>query len=151
MHRLVAALDFGPTTPAVVAVTMRLAQAFGAQVRLVHVAPGDPAIASSKLWPQEVRDEFARELSSEHEQLLRLADDYRRQGHDVKGLLLRGEVDKELLAEAARFEADLLVVGAPRRATLLDAVTPGVVRSLLKEARCQLLVVPAPDAPPEDS
>lgn len=150
MKNILVPIDFSDLSGRVIELTGDLAQAFGSTVRLLHVAAPDPSIASAKTWPQEVRDELAKELVTEHDELEALAARLKARGIETKTLLARGEVAETVLDYAARTGCDLIVLGAHRRGALAELLPGSVVKSVLRRTTCPVMVLPdaaAGDAP----
>lgn len=155
MRNILVPIDFSDVTASVVAHAREQARAFGATVRLLHVAPPDPAFASSVDWPQEVRDGFARELQAEHRDLEAIAERLRAAGVETKALLTRGAVVDSILELAASTDTDLIVMGAHAHGTLAQFLPRSVVKNTVRRANCAVLVVPHaaddPEPPGEDA
>ena len=143
--KILAAVDFSPVTERVVDVLRQMAATFPAEVRLVHVAPPEPAFVGYVAGPAVVRDQVATELHASHQQLQELADRLRADGVDTTALQLQGATVATILAEAERLPAELIVLGSHGRGAvhhlLVGSVTDGVVRS----AKVPVLLVPARD------
>lgn len=144
MQKILVALDFSDLTDLVIEKTIAIAQAFGASVRLLHVAAPDPAFASSKGWPQEVRDEFARELQAEHRQLQQQADALQAAGIDAKAILARGPVVETLLEYVRKSDVDLIVLGAHKHGAFFELLERSVVKGIIRKANCPVIVIPEP-------
>ena len=143
--KILAAVDFSPVTERVLGVLKQMSATFPAEVRLVHVAPPDPAFVGYVAGPGVVRDQVATELHASHQQLQELADRLRADGVDTTALQLQGATVATILAEAERLPAELIVLGSHGRGAvhhlLVGSVTDGVVRS----AKVPVLLVPARD------
>ncbi len=144
MKNILVSVDFSEVTDLAVEHAAAVAQAFDSTVRLLHVAPPDPAFASSKAWPQEVRDELARELFGEHEILKELAGRLEEQGLRAKSLIDRGPVVDRILEIAQRTETDLIIVGSRTHGAFFQLSPRSVVKGLISRANCAVMVVPQP-------
>lgn len=142
MKNILVPIDFSELTERAVEQAAVLAQAFGSTIRLLHVAAPDPSIASSKRWPQEVRDELARELKVEHEEVKRLAEALLARDLEARSLLARGDVVEIILNVAEKTETDLIVLTAHRKGALADLMPRNVVKGLIRRARCPVLILP---------
>jgi nucleotide-binding universal stress UspA family protein len=143
VKKLLAALDFSEVTDAVVDQAAELAQAFSAELTLIHVAAPDPDFVGFEAGPDTVRDTRAGELRGEHRKLQELADGLRERGIATKALLIQGRTIEKILEEAARSGAGTIVIGSHGHGALhrvlLGSVSEGVVRG----AACPVHVVPA--------
>lgn len=143
MKKLLAALDFSDVTQRVVDEAASLAQAFGAELILIHVAAPDPDFVGYDAGPETVRDARASELRTEHRRLQEIADGLRERGIPSKALLIQGPTIEKILDEAAQSGAGTIVIGShghgALRRVLLGSVSEGVVRA----ATCPVHVVPS--------
>lgn len=143
VRTLLAALDFSPVSDAVVAQAASLAEAFSAELTLVHVAAPEPEFVGYEAGPQSVRTDRAREVRGEHRDLQATAEGLRGRGIRAHALLIQGPVVEKILAEAERLGADAIVIGSHGHGALhrllLGSVSEGVVRA----ARCPVVLVPA--------
>ena len=143
--KILAAVDFSPVTERVLAVIRQMAATFPSEVRLVHVAPPDPAFVGYVAGPAAVRNQVATELHTSHQQLQELADHLRADGVETTALQLQGATVATILAEAERLPAELIVLGSHGHSAvhhlLVGSVTDGVVRA----AKVPVLLVPAKD------
>ena len=117
-----------------------LAKAFGAELRLVHVAiPIIPASPMAVI-PQSVYDEIGVFEKTELEALAATIDLPRARSSVCVRI---GGVYPEVLGEAGDWRADLIVVGAHRRsmATYLLGSTAAAVA---RHAKCMVMIVRSP-------
>lgn len=142
MKNLLVPIDFSDMTERVVARAGDVALAFGSTVRLLHVAAPDPSIASSRMWPQEVRDELAKELLSEHGEIEDYAELLKARGIEAKALLARGDIADTILEFAEKTETDLIIVGSHRKGAFAELLPRSVVKGLLRRTLCPVMVVP---------
>jgi nucleotide-binding universal stress UspA family protein len=143
MQHILAAIDFSPVSKAIVWQSAALADAFGAELTLLHVAAPDPDFVGYAVGPKSVRDSRAEELRAEHAELQTLSQALRDRGLTVHALLIEGPTVEKILEEADRVRADAIVVGSHGRGmlerVLLGSVSEGVVRG----ATCPVVVMPA--------
>lgn len=144
MKNILVSVDFSDVTDLVVDRAAAVAEAFGSTIRLLHVAPPDPAFVSSKTWPQEVRDELAKELSGEHDVLKQLANHLEDRGLDAKSLIDRGAVVDKILEIAERTQTDLIVVGSRTHGAFFQLAPRSIVKGLIGRAQCPVMVIPQP-------
>lgn len=143
MKHLLIAVDFTPGTPLIVKTAREIASAFGSTVRLLHVAPPDPAFAHSRSWPQEVRDELAKELKHEHAELQKIADDLEKEGIPAKFVLARGPIAETIVSYANEADVDLLILGSHKDSTVTHYLPHNVMKGVLKKCPCPVLIIPA--------
>lgn len=144
MKNLLVSVDFSDITDLVVDRAAKIAAAFGSTIRLVHVAPPDPAFASSRGWPQEVRDELAKELFGEHDILEELAEGLEERGIHAKALIDRGSVVESILDIASRTDTDLIILGSRSHGALFKLAPRSVVKGIISRSTCPVMVIPQP-------
>jgi nucleotide-binding universal stress UspA family protein len=149
VRRILAAIDFSPVSDSVVAQAAALAEAFSAELTLVHVAAGDPEFIGYSQGPQTVRDDRARELRKEHSDVQEIAKGIRERGITAHALMIQGATVEKILGEATELETDIIVLGSHGHGALHRALLGSVSEGVVRGARCPVLVVPA--APPSDS
>jgi nucleotide-binding universal stress UspA family protein len=120
-----------------IAAAVELAKAFDGNLRLIHVA--SPIIPASPMAviPQSVYDEIG---VYEKSQLETLAGAIDRPSNRVSTAVRIGGVYPELLAEAAEWPADLIVVGAHRR-SMATFLLGSTAAALSRHAKCTVMIV----------
>lgn len=142
MHNILIPVDFSDATQKVVEQAAAVAGAFGSTVRLLHVAAPDPSFTSSRSWPQEVRDELARELHTEHRELTRLAEWLHQQGVKSKAMVARGQIVDTVLEFAERTETNLIIMTAPHHGGLAELFPGNMLKGIIRKVNCPVMVVP---------
>jgi len=144
MQKILAALDFSGVSDMVVEAARSLAEAFSAELTLVHVAAPDPSFVGYDAGPESVRESRARELRGEHRDIQRTAEALRESGLDAKALLIQGPTVEKILEEAQRLGADAIVIGSHGHGALYRALLGSVSEGVVRGARCPVHVVPDP-------
>ena len=144
MKNVLVALDFSPVTADVMRAATEVAGAFGAFVRLVHIAAPNPDFVGYEAGPQTVRDVIAVHLRDDHRKLQELELEMRKAGVNVTALLVQGDTVGKILKEASDFGADLIVVGSHGHSALHDLIAGSVAEGVLRKSPCPVLVVPSP-------
>jgi nucleotide-binding universal stress UspA family protein len=135
-------IDIGESDVAAeaVAAAVAMAKAFDSKLRLIHVAspiiPGSPMA----VIPQSVFDEIG---IYEKSQLDAIAGAIDRPAKSVSAAVRIGGVYPELLAEAAEWPADLIVVGAHRR-SMATYLLGSTAAALSRHAKVTVLIVRSP-------
>ena len=135
-------VDHSDVTPSVITHAARLAQAAGASLILLHIAPEDPAWIGYQVGPQTVRDSVADELREVHRATQAQADELRERGLDAVALTIRGPVAEKLIEQAQALDATVIVVGANRQGRLGEVLTGSIARQVIRLADRPVLVVP---------
>jgi len=143
MKKLLAALDFSEATEKVVAQAAALAEAFSAELTLIHVAAPNPEFVGYEAGPDTERDARAAELRGEHRKLQEIAEDLRGRGIAARALLIQGPTVEKILDEARELDAGAIVIGSHGRGMLHRALLGSVSEGVVRDATCPVHVVPA--------
>ena len=130
-------LDFSAASAGLVAYAAALAAATGAELRLLHVC--EPQEDPSGRQPDAQVFGSCRERM----QSLRVAAEEAGVAHVHTGMV-RGEAAPEIIAEADRQQADLIVIGAHGQTGLTRFLMGTTAEIVLRTARCATLLVRAP-------
>ncbi len=149
MKNILVSIDFSEVTELLVDRAAEMGKAFSSTVRLLHVAPPDPAFASSKAWPQEVRDQLAKELHEEHDRLRELAARLESEGLHVKVLMDRGSIVETILEIAAKTKSELIMLGSRTHGAFFQLAPRSIVKGIISRSSCPVMVVPQPKRSPE--
>ncbi len=159
MKTLLAAIDFSKTTDAILEQASSLAEALGAKLWLLHVASDEtqaiayettqysdfsPDFVSMPGDVQLARDLSAEELKREHSELLGLSAGLKKRGIDAQAILLKGPAAKLILEQATDLEADIILLGSHGHGLLHKALLGSVSESVMRDAPCNVMVVPTP-------
>jgi nucleotide-binding universal stress UspA family protein len=140
---ILAAMDFSGFTEPILAAISRIAAAEpDTRVWLLHVAEPDPSFVGYEAGPPVVRDQVAAEYRRERQQLQACAERLQGTGKDVSALVVPGAIADTILAEAARLESDLIVMGSHGYGALADLIVGGVGKVVLRRATCPVLIIP---------
>jgi len=146
MQRILVAVDFSPGTTGVISAAAELVRALSGECWLLHVAAPEPEFVGYGVGPQSVRDQVATELMGEHRELHQEAARLRDAGLRVTAIQVQGATVEKILQEAARLQADVIVLGSHGHGALRRALLGSVSEGVLRGARCPVLIVPAPKA-----
>jgi nucleotide-binding universal stress UspA family protein len=122
-------LDFSAASPGLVAYAAALATGTGAALRLLHVV--EPAPPSDEERPGTCAGRLAALQAAASE-----AGATR-----VSSGLLRGEAATEIVAEAARCQADVIVIAAQGQTGLTRFLMGSTAEAVLRTASCATLLV----------
>ncbi|MGO4869863.1 MAG: universal stress protein [Roseiarcus sp.] len=113
-----------------------MAKAFNSEIRLIHVA--SPVIVASPMAviPQSVYDELGVYEKSELDRMAAAID---RPKGTVTTVVRIGGVYPELLAEAAEWQADLIIVGAHKR-SMATYLLGSTAAAIVRHASCTVMV-----------
>jgi len=143
MRSILAALDFSRVADRVIDVAASLAQAYSAQLTLIHIAAPEPDFVGYTAGPPGTRHERARELRGEHRELQEKAEALRAQGIEARALIVEGATVARLLEESRALETDAIVIGSHGHGELYRALVGSTADGVIRGAACPVVVVPA--------
>lgn len=114
----------------------------GLRVVVLHVAEPDPSFVGWEAGPEVVRDQLADLYRHARREVEAMAASLRDDGIDATGLTIQGAIVDTVLAEAARIEADLIVVGSHGHGAAFSLVIGSVSSGIIKKTAVPVLVVP---------
>jgi nucleotide-binding universal stress UspA family protein len=163
MKRLLVPVDFSPAMEGVLAIARSLAEAFAAELHLVHVreiaampvfpaaAAGYPGIGMPELGISgglalDRSGYFETDLPNDKQPnpLDALRDDLTRSGLHAVAYEREGSVVEEVLKMAREIAADLIVMGTHGHGSVYNLLVGSVTEGILKAAERPILLVPAP-------
>ena len=133
-------LDFSAASAGLVAYAAALAVAYGAELRLLHVSEPQEDPTGQQPDAMVFAPCKARML------VLQAQAEQAGVAHVHTGMV-RGEAAPEIVAEAARQQADLIVIGAHGQTGLTRFLMGTTAEIVLRTARCATLLVRAPLQP----
>jgi nucleotide-binding universal stress UspA family protein len=140
--RLLVATDFSPSATEVMRVAAGIAKGVEAEVHILHVALPENELIGANAG--KICDDNGIESNREEKKLVRESVD----AMIAKGLTAHGEVvagpcADVILAEADKLDVDMIVVGSHGFGAVLRVLLGSVSASILKKARCPVVVVPS--------
>ena len=136
-------VDFSDVTTEVVHHATEMAKAFGSRVVLLHISEPEPDFVGYEAGPPAVRATVARDFRTEHQQLDELKHSFTSAGLEAQALHIQGSLSEKIVHEARVHNAGLIVVGTHGHGSFYNLLVGSVTASLLKEAPCPVLVIPA--------
>ncbi len=158
MKQLLAAIDFSKNTEAVLEQAAKLAKALEAKLWILHVASNEtqamayeatqftgysPEFTSMPGDVQLARDLNADEIKREHAQLLGISATLRENGTETQAILLKGDAAKLIIEKAEDLQAEIIILGSHGHGLLRKALLGSVSESVIRHARCNVLIVPS--------
>ena len=140
MDTILTAVDLKNGTDKVVAETCKYAKALNASVILVNIEPLLPGAEGTEAEnvSADMQKDYGEEIQSIHDIGSILTD----QGIDNRILIIEGTAADQLLKEAEREAASLIVIGSHPHGAMVEALTHGLREQLAKKAHCPILLVP---------
>ena len=143
MDNILAAIDFSDLTPTVVDKAAEIAKCFSSKLWLIHIAAPDPDFVGYGTGPQSKRDWRAKTLREEHRYIQVRALELEQSGINVTPLLIQGATIETILQEAAKLNADLIVIGSHGHGAVYKALVGSVSEGIIRQASCPVLIIPA--------
>jgi nucleotide-binding universal stress UspA family protein len=160
MKKILVAVDFSKNTEKVVEQATALAKGLGAKAWVIHVTPDQLQVPAYTYGPMYTLPdgfvspplgdiEMARELCAdkykqEHHALMTLSGQMRKAGADAQAMLLKGNAAALILEQAENLDVDMIVIGSHGHGVLRKMLFGSVTEAVLRDALCNVLIVPAP-------
>jgi nucleotide-binding universal stress UspA family protein len=163
MKAILVPVDFSPAMECVLALARQVAQAFGAELHLVHVREiaalpvfpaatvGYPGIGMPEMGmvsgaPMALGGLVANDLPNEKRKsrLTLLQEDLAGSGLKVATHEPEGTVVSEILKVAEEISADLIVMGSHGHGSVYNLLVGSVTEGVLKAGQRPVLLMPAP-------
>jgi len=141
--KILVAVDFFPQTEQVLEIAQRQAAALDAELWLIHAAAPEPAFKGYGAGERSDRKQTANAYREEHRLIQEAAAAARDAGIEATGLLVQGPPAALILRQADELNADMIIVGTHGFGAAMSLLLGSVSRTVLKKARCPVLVVPA--------
>lgn len=142
MKKIVAAVDFSDSTLGVVEMASAQAQAFGAELHLVHVLEPEPAYTAYGFTPDEFpamhlfQEEARKRANSRLDELVVKSP-------GAKSRLAEGSPLVAVLDYVKEIDADLVVLGSHGHGMVASLLLGSVAEGMVRKAVVPTLVVPA--------
>jgi universal stress protein A len=120
-------IDFSAATEAVVTYSAALAAGTGGELRLLHVLAAEPGASVDDAA-------LARHMARHREAALAA-------GAQVTTALISGDAAREIVAEARRHPADIIVIGAHGQTGLTRFLMGSTAETVVRTAPCVTLLV----------
>ena len=148
MIDILVAVDFSEVSKLMINEAKKLAKSRETDVKiwLVHVAAPEPDFVGYEVGPQYIRDARADELREEHRHLQAMQHELEKQGFQSTALLMPGVASDVIVEEAARIEADYIVVGSHGKSAIMEALLGSVTQAIVRHAKTTVVVVPFPNS-----
>lgn len=143
VHNILAAIDFSDVSEVVIEKAAEIVRSFSSKLWLIHVAAPDPDFVGYGTGPQCERDWRAKTLKAEHKYIQDRALQLEQSGINVTPLLIQGATVATIIQEAARLNADMIVIGSHGHSAIYKTLVGNVSDGIIRQASCPVLIVPA--------
>jgi nucleotide-binding universal stress UspA family protein len=140
--KLLVATDFSPSATEVLRVAAELAQGLSADTHILHVALPESRLIGGDA--KELPDDHGGfEPSSKEKRLVQeAAEAMTAKGLTASGEVVAGPCADVILQQAEDINADMIIVGSHGFGAVLRVLLGSVSATILKKARCPVVVVP---------
>ncbi|MDW5290402.1 universal stress protein [Formosa sp. PL04] len=142
MKNILVTIDFNGKEKLLLEKAHDLAVAFNSKLWIMHIAAPDPDFVGYSVGPQEVRDDRAEDLRTEHRLLQQYSDEMIERGLDAEGLLVEGATIETILNEADKLHADIIISGHENHGFFYRAVIGSTAEQLIEKSKIPVLIVP---------
>ena len=142
MKNILLAIDFNNSEKVLLDSAMEWAKAFGAKVWMLHVAAPEPEFVGFGVGPQYIRDSMAEELKKEHKMLFEYANQFKSEGIDADGLLIKGATTDMIMEEAEKLKIDLIITGHNDHGLLYKLFFGSVASGVIRKSKIPVLLIP---------
>lgn len=143
VNNILAAIDFSDVSEVVIEKAAEIVRSFSSKLWLIHVAAPDPDFVGYGTGPQCERDWRAKTLKAEHKYIQDRALQLEQSGINVTPLLIQGATVATIIQEAARLNADMIVIGSHGHSAIYKTLVGNVSDGIIRQASCPVLIVPA--------
>ena len=142
MKTILAPIDFSPASEGVVREAAALARALDAQVVLLTVVQ-PPVIYTEYASLMNVAEITTRNEKEAASRLARLEEQLNNEFIKTKTVQLAGSPITQIVAQAAKLDADYIVLGSHGHTAIYDLLVGSTAHGVLLRAKCPVVVVPA--------
>lgn len=142
MHHVLVAVDLSAASESVIGAALRVANATGWPITVLHCASPDPEFVGHEADPESQRARLAEHYRNEHRAVQDLAGQLRDAGAEATALLVQGPTVKTTLAQAEKLGAELIIVGSHGHGAVYDVVLGSDSAGIVRKSPVPVLVVP---------
>jgi nucleotide-binding universal stress UspA family protein len=142
MKTILAPIDFSRITDAVVDEAVTLAKAVDGRVVLLAVTQ-PPVVMSEYAAMMDIAELTAAGEKNAARQLEKIEEKIKPLAVNTESVQLVGSPVTHIVDQAAKFEADYIVMGSHGHTAFYDLLVGSTTHGVLKRARCPVVIVPA--------
>ncbi|MCF7793580.1 MAG: universal stress protein [Candidatus Cloacimonetes bacterium] len=146
MKKILVAIDFTEVTDRVIDFASKFALEFKAKLCILHSESFDYYIPVNEYdeFPQVLQLRESR-LKAVKKRLKDLKANLKSNSLDVKSVLMEGPTTDNILSEAEKFKADLIIVGSHKHGKFYNLLFGSTHDELIKHSKFPVLVIPPVD------
>jgi len=142
IKKILVTTDFSDLSTEVISQASDIAQAFKAEVYVMHVIPPTPVYSGSEISPPVIVDYSPEEWHREQRDLDAIVDFLKGKSINASNVLVSGPIASTIYDKALHLGVDLVIVGAHSHGFLYRAFIGSVSEGLLKDPPCPIMVIP---------
>lgn len=142
MKTLLVSVDFSAATRPVVETAVELAQASHARLILHHSVMPPIVTAEFGVGVELMQETLDVLQKGARRQLTHLEDELTARGLNIETVLSNGSAADNILEQASKAKADVIVLGSHGHTALYDLIVGGTTHAVLRKAQCPVVVVP---------
>ena len=141
-NNILVPVDGSATSYAAIDKAASIAKAFGSKVTVVQVLTLDPYVAAEYISISQTNELIERARKALQQSLDQAKEKFAEYGVEVETKILEGQViQREIVKEAERVAADLIVIASHGRTGIKKLVLGSVAQSVLSEGTIPVLIV----------
>ncbi len=142
VRKIIVCLDFSENSRHAGRMAREFAEAFDADIEVVHVVQALPRYSSAEVGGEaEIIEAFRRIEEAARQELLEISQEFQRPGREVLSHLGIGDPAEEIVRVADEGCADLIVMGTHGWTGIKHLLMGSVAEKVLRMAKCPVLVV----------
>ncbi|NCC25569.1 MAG: universal stress protein [Deltaproteobacteria bacterium] len=140
IRTILCTVDFSQNSAHVASYAATLAQALGAKIKVMYVAPSLTQYVGFHVPPTSI-DSFVGEIVSGAEKTMDAFLDEHFPGKEATGVVVTGYAAEEILNYVAENEVDLIVMGTHGRKGIDRILFGSVAEKVVKAAKCPVMTI----------
>lgn len=148
MKKILVGLDFSELNAPVLNAAASLSRAFGASIYLIHVVRYIPSVADAEVMSVTPIDPAGMQSDAQC-RLAAAKNELKSKGIEASSVILEtvGNPGFQILDEAKRLGADLIVVGSHGHGAMYHLLVGSTAELLIRKSGCPVLLIPPPQRP----
>jgi nucleotide-binding universal stress UspA family protein len=162
MKKILVPIDFSDITEKVIHEAVKMAAAFDAELKIIHVAPPVAYEVRNKIETQIMpglgemggnvagyisydlaRNQIASKLKLEHTKLLKIKNHAEGKNIKTAAFLYEGKVVETILHQIEEYKPDLLILGSHGHGYIHKVLLGSVAVAVIKSLKCPVMIIPA--------
>ena len=144
MKRILTAIDFSESTEKVIARAKKMTKESNGELLVIHSETLNSYISAitTEFNQTPSMELIATEKKKIEDRLQEIHDNLSKDGVKSKCILIEGPTVDNILKEAEKFKADLIIIGSHKHGKFYHLLFGGVHKSLISQSSIPVLVIP---------